>query len=294
VIKLIKFLKENNVILSIIFAILSFFSINYFSIPFVKSYEFFTLNTFGYFNIIGYYFIISYAIKKINSRKLKYSFLFSVLFSLAYVLGFSLKFVNDIFLIQNFFVFFGLLPILTSLFILLLLFLGQCIKKKSQNKNKELKIYGILNSDKFSFNLRVLIIFLCFSPCLLAFYPGSFTYDTIIQSAFFLDPIHAEVNPFIHNILVYIVLIISKKLNSEFIGVLLYTLAQMFIIALIASYSINVLDKLKINSRLKLFVFLFFCLHPVHHMFSVICTKDVLFSWFCMYFMLVLFSIFSS
>ncbi|MBE7708773.1 MAG: hypothetical protein E7Z88_08735 [Cyanobacteria bacterium SIG27] len=288
------FIKKNNTLFSIIFALLAFFGISIVTSAFTYSERYFTNNIFSYISILGYFYICKQSLKILNKRLLKYSLFFAISFSIALTFGYNLYWHLTVFKLNTILAIITLSPFLT-LITALLIQGSEILEEKIKNLKFSKKIDEIFfKGDKKSFWFCFLFILLCHIPAFLAYYPGIFSYDLLFQIVFFSKDEWIEIHPLLHNLILLTAITINKLSNSDTLGVLCYTIFQTSIIFSIYSYCINVLSKYKANFYIKVFALLFFALHPMSHLFSIISTKDVLFSTFILFFVVQLFELFQN
>lgn len=221
-------------------------------------------------------------------RLLKYSSLSSFVFSFLFTLGYStarhataFKF-NFIFFLILLFVLFVFNFIVFKYF------------EKIKNFTNKIKLPEIIEklffrADKSSFINCFLVIFISYFLVLLAYFPGLFNYDVLFQANFFVNHDYIEIHPIFHSFLIYITFLYGAHIKSGTVAMFTYSAIQMGIMALIFSYCIFVLSKYKVNSIVKFLSLIFFALHPINRLFSIVATKDVMFSGLVLLFCLFLF-----
>lgn len=130
-----------------------------------------------------------------------------------------------------------------------------------------------------SFWGRTILFLIMWTPSLLAVFPGAFAYDAAEQwrqvREWDLDSIH----PIAHTLLVGGCLEGGTQLFGSYnAGIFLYTILQMFVLALIFSESIAFLERYRVRNSIRVAAFLFWGLSPVVQLFVVCTTKDIYFS----------------
>lgn len=289
-----KNLKEKSNLFSLIIALFACFGM----INILKSQIIYaktlTNNIFIYPTIIGFYFICKRTIKYLSATNLKHPLIVSILFALSIVIGNSLDVHHTIFKFKNILNFFLIFP-MTFLLINTLFANANKIYEKISSLKYSQKIENLFFKPTKKCFLNCFIFFLiCYLPVFLAYFPGIFTYDVFYQMNFFVDPNHAENNPFLHNLLVYCALFINQIAHSKLLGVLCYTILQASIMFSIFSYCIQILSKYNINHYFKLLALLFFAIYPLNHVFVITSTKDTLFSGFVLLFVLQLIDLYQN
>ena len=228
------------------------------------------------------------------TRILKYSLIFSLIFSFLTFLGYKLDRFFDIFTSNNILVF-----VFSLIFSFLLCFLFLKYLPWLNNKIEKVKLYKKIENIFFKDEKRcffncLIFILICYIPAFLAYFPGVFTYDVIWEADFFIKHDYIEIHPITHCFLVYLTLILSSFLKSSTIAIFLHVFFQMLVLACVFSYCIFIFSKYGINSFVKIFALLFFAFHPINQMFSLITTKDSLFGAFVLLFILLLIDLFNN
>lgn len=288
------FIKKKETLFSFIFALMACVGISIITSDYVYNKRFFTNNIFSYVSVLGYFYIFKHTLKILNKRLLKYSISFAIPLSIAFAFGYNTYWHFTIFKPNTIPAIICLIPILTLLTALLIK-QSETVQEKIKNIKYNKKIEEIFFSGNLkSFWYCFIFILICHIPAFLAYYPGIFTYDLLYQITFFTKGEWIEIHPLLHNVILLIAMLINKTFNSETLGVLCYTIFQTSIVFSIYAYCINALSKHKVNFYLKLFTLLFFALHPMSHVFSIISTKDVLFSTFVLFFIVQLLELFQN
>ena len=213
-------------------------------------------------------------------RKLIYSLIFPFCFIYCYVLGYN---------IINYGTYSYGLKIINPYTILAFVLLSLCCfilyskLDKIENSIFNIKVFPIIDKLFFQNNSKsfwfcFLLISICHLPAFLAYFPGIFTYDTMYQIEFFVNNDYREIHPLLHNFIIYGVFLFSKIFKTSWGGVFLHTIFQSFIMISIYSYCIIFLSKYNTTKIIRLFALLFFAFYPTNQVFSLIATKDVLFS----------------
>lgn len=124
-----------------------------------------------------------------------------------------------------------------------------------------------------------IVIFLCWLPCYLAYYPGIFSYDMDSQMPQVLGTVsYSRYHPPLHTFFWDVCLFIEEKTGIT--GLVIYSIVQMALLSLAFTYLLRFLIKRNVRNRLILLCLLFVCLNPVIAIFSFIPTKDALFAVF--------------
>ena len=128
------------------------------------------------------------------------------------------------------------------------------------------------------FLLIWLIIFICWIPVFLAFYPGAFVYDAQDEYVQVASRIFTTHHPLTHVLLLGGFVCLGNKLFASYnIGIAMYTFSQMVVLSGVFSYTVLYI-KDKIAKQKIIFVILFYGFFPVIPMYAVCSAKDTLFT----------------
>jgi len=146
------------------------------------------------------------------------------------------------------------------------------IKKAEDTKQK------VVAGKIKSFLLTWLIIFVCWIPVFLAFYPGAFVYDAQDEYVQVASRMFTTHHPLTHVLLLGgFVCFGNKFFNSYNIGIAMYTIFQMLVLSGIFAYTVSYL-RTKLSKKVCVAVTLFYGLFPVIPMYAVCSAKDTLFN----------------
>lgn len=286
-------IKENKVIKNVVAFILSYLSTEAFAyvVKLGKSdTELFSMLDYGtnilyvFVFALGVFLISRYIM--LEDKKIKViSFIFGMIISVLSVWGAYSLFINDIFISKKEIVIQIILigglnlvftPVVAEVFLLMQKFDKWCECKK-ENKSYSKK-------NNFLYFLIVWIaIFLCYMPVFLANWPGNFVYDASYQLWEVISDSYKTHHPLIHTWLMGTAYKIGVEWGSASKGFQIYTLLQMLILSSSFSYCLLYLRKRGMPRVFRVIAFLWFAIFPMHSIFSITATKDVLFAAFFMY-----------
>ena len=126
-----------------------------------------------------------------------------------------------------------------------------------------------------------LIIFICWLPYFLIYYPGFFTNDSIAELNMIVNNFStiSDHHTVIHLLFMAIPYNLGMALfNNSIIAASLITITQMVIMSLIFGKFIDFLYKRGVNKYILLAVLLYFAIIPVHAFYSISNWKDIIFS----------------
>lgn len=145
--------------------------------------------------------------------------------------------------------------------------------KLNSIKSSERKV-----SDKKIFGFVMVLLLICWLPYFLAYYPGIFAYDVGNQMRQITTGVYHTKHPLLHTFLIQIFYQLGEVMHSYTLGIALYSVFQMLLLASFISYAYVQLYDLNVGKKIRYIVLLYYALFPVHGMLSISVTKDVLFS----------------
>jgi hypothetical protein len=217
-----------------------------------------------------------------NPRVRRYSLVTAATFSLLYIIGFSISKYNG---------FIAVTASVTAFLKCLVAFIGITLVffallaiffEKATNcgfNDAKIKRTQIFFATRKAFVWRCAIIFICWLPYLIVYLPGFLQRDTASQIAQAMgDSILSNAHPIFTTLLFGIFIRFGMLLGSANIGILLYSLFQMIIVAAAFSYVLQYMAKQNIHIYVQTWTLLFFMLYPVNAFYSITMWKDTLFS----------------
>lgn len=121
-----------------------------------------------------------------------------------------------------------------------------------------------------------LLLFACYVPMFLIACPGSFAYDVPFQLRQVFTGAYSTHHPLIHTLLLGGCVALGRALGSIDLGAALYTLVQMALLS--ACFALTCASIVRrCGARAARRSLAFFALYPLHMLFAVNATKDVLF-----------------
>lgn len=225
-------------------------------------------------NLISFFLIFSlfkFALTKTSKQTIACGIVFSVLLSLSLITG---KCVYNNATLSSLFssakggiitlcCLYGFVSVFYATFILIANWLNKYAIEPTHKTFKILRfpfLYGIL-------------LFLCWLPCYLAYYPGIFAYDIELQTMEALGTVsYSRFHPPLHTFIWDICL--SLEQASGLNGLVMYSVLQMSIWAFALSCVLHFMVRKKYNSWLIAGSFCFFAFNPVIALFSFIPVKD--------------------
>lgn len=139
----------------------------------------------------------------------------------------------------------------------------------------------LLKRDQFflPFWSRMLCFLIMWLPVFLSIFPGAFAFDAPTEWEQFKSGELNAHHPIFHSFLIGICLEGGAKFTGSYnVGIAIYTIIQMLIMAAIFSYAISFMRRYKVPVLLRGIALIFWGLSPVVHLFVVSSTKDTLFS----------------
>lgn len=133
------------------------------------------------------------------------------------------------------------------------------------------------------------ILMLSYLPIFLSQWPGNFVFDSSYQLAEVYYDSYKTHHPLLHTLLMGKAYLFGKQMGNVSAGCQLYTLLQMLILTSAFAYLLFYLYKKGVPRCIRIGVFLWFALFPMHPAFAISATKDVLFAAFFLYYAIFLF-----
>lgn len=210
----------------------------------------------------------------IKERKFKYICLFWFIIGLQFVAGGKLQTEGYLFN-DGLEILINILKIIviSIIFIILHYSILEVLKKIKKTEKKE-----EIENKKYKWLKYFLIIFICWIPTVLAFYPGILGYDggDQIGKYFFGNriPHHPILTTKIYTAFYYIGMLIE----SPTIGIFLFSITQMIFMASVFSYTVKFIEEHTQKKWIRNISILFYALYPYNQLFAITTTKDVIFS----------------
>lgn len=133
------------------------------------------------------------------------------------------------------------------------------------------------------------VIFCSYMPLFLACWPGNFVFDAKYQLQNVIENWYKTHHPLIHTLLMGKAYQLGQRVGDVSWGYQFYTLFQMLVLSSAFAYLVYYLYKKGVRRCFRVGVLLWFALFPMHALFAVSSTKDVLCAAFFLYFMVFLF-----
>ena len=125
-----------------------------------------------------------------------------------------------------------------------------------------------------------MIILLCWFPVLLAYWPGIMSYDSHRQFNEAYSGIYWELQPILHTFLIHMAITIGQQVGSPEVGVALYSIAQMIVLAMSLAYLTSFIYKISKKIAVIIISLCFYAFLPITSVLSISVTKDIFFTAF--------------
>lgn len=211
-----------------------------------------------------------------NERKFKYICFFWSIISIQFILGSNLQNKGHLFnSVSSFIINIVKFILMSIIFISLhycILELIKQINKREKEETKEIK------NKKYRWLIYFLIIFICWIPTVLAFYPSIIAYDGgyQIRKYFFLNQIPHH--PILITKIYTFFYALGLNIGSPTFGMFLFSLTQMTFMATVFSYTVKFIEDETHKTWLRNISILFYAIYPYNQLFSITTTKDVIFA----------------
>lgn len=126
-------------------------------------------------------------------------------------------------------------------------------------------------------------------PIFLSQWPGNFVFDSIYQFSEELHNSYSTHHPILHTLLLGKTYRLGEQMGNVSAGCQFYTLLQMLILSSAFAYLLFYLYRRNVPRCIRVGVFLWYALFPMHQVFAISATKDVLFAAFFLYYAILLF-----
>ena len=136
---------------------------------------------------------------------------------------------------------------------------------KKERKNKNIKVFFII----------WLVILVCWLPYILSYYPGGVYADTVrsIQQGMGREAISNN-NPILYALILKLFLNIGIMIKSEYLGIQLFSIAQVLVMSGAISYFIYLLYKKKISMKYIVLITAFFGIFKLIPVYAISIWKD--------------------
>lgn len=168
----------------------------------------------------------------------------------------------------------------TALGMLFLRFMPDVLFKKSlyseKGQNSDSRIGGACTARQIF--LLWAVLFACYIPCLLAFYPGLYNNDMVWQWGMYVSGNYNAHHPLIHTFLTGSLFELGKKVFGSYnAGLLIHSVLQLLIVSGSAAFALKYLIKTGASRRIFMAVLLFYALYPYIPVTGISTTKDTVF-----------------
>lgn len=223
---------------------------------------------------IAFFVLIRTGIKSFSKRRLKYSLWFAVPISIAFWFGH--KVINGSVEIREINLFD--IPVVIALIIIFILMSIVVLSYLDKKQFSFKKVPSFTKNKWFKYSL---IIFICWLPLFLAFFPGIVSSDNGVQiSQVIGDREWSNWHPVISTAFIGLPITIGMNVFGDLTaGIALATLIQMILLALIFGYVAEwIMSRVSSKKWIGYAFLLFFALCPVIASYSIVLWKDVMFS----------------
>ncbi len=235
---------------------------------------------------------------RLRDRRLKtVSTIGGILLGTAIVYGGYAHYVNDIFrsvpeTILQFFLIMGIGACTTPICAELLQLPGRVQKwyADKQIAQPTGRFYVFMNGHKRLYFLFVWgILMLSYMPVFLSQWPGNFVFDAKYQLSEVVNNSYHTHHPLLHTLLMGKAYQFGEQIGNVSVGYQFYTLIQMLILTGSFAYFLQYLFKKGVPRCIRIGALLWFAVFPMHSVFAISATKDVLCAAFFLYYAVFLF-----
>lgn len=162
-------------------------------------------------------------------------------------------------------------------FPVLILVLAGCDRDQQSSQN-ESPLAVLFAPKPRTFFLAWGAFFVSFVPALLAYFPGIFSYDFPTQINQIAENAVTTHHPILHSLLCYFFLNIGRVGSDCTVGAACYAIFQMICLSGCFAYSIFFMAKKRLRGTWIGIAVIFYLLLPIHALFSINATKDIIFA----------------
>ena len=273
--------NRNKKIISIVLALISsmFININLDKqMKFIESIQGNTIYSLLFF--VAFFVLIDKAISMKDKRMDIIAILLSLLLSICEVVGYSLDHYLDLSgVLLNGEIAVKCMVKTVALSIVIYSIIKIIYNALQSFHEVDLKTYDLFTFNRKSFIFLWGLIFLCWLPYLLCFFPGNLTPDSMSQICQGLGLTKVtNHHPVFHTALVSMTMNVGKILGNYNMGVAVYSVIQMLIMSAIFSYTVCYMAKKNIHIIIRILSVIFYALYPVHALYGMTMWKDILFA----------------
>lgn len=221
-----------------------------------------------------------------DKRLIRHAFLWGLLLAVSYVLGVNLSVQETVFpsvsgVLQSFMAAVCLSVAAASC-------IAPILKGKRDGRKPE-NMPGKRYSRWQVCLFYTMVIFVCWLPVFLAYYPSVFAYDAEGQLYQVIAGDYSTHHPLLHTLFLGAFFRLGGALGSYSVGMALHSIVQMLLMACGFALALSYLYEKGIARWKRLLLLAFYALFPTNSVLSISTTKDVLFSAFVLLYTLILY-----
>lgn len=162
-----------------------------------------------------------------------------------------------------------------------------------KNIGEKLKNNENVKAKKSSFFIYWGIIFVCYIPYFLTYYPGILSWDSLVQmqQGMGLQELTAH-HPLLHTLIITLCTKLGLLIHDSYtLGAAIYSILQMLFMSATFAFAVYYMKKNNVNKYVVIISLLFFALYPVMPIYAITMWKDVPFALFMLLFVIGLIEI---
>lgn len=221
-----------------------------------------------------------------DKRLIRHAFLWGLLLAVSYVLGVNLSVQETIFPSVS-----GVLKSFMAA-VCLSVTAASCIAPILKGKKDGGKPENIPGKEYLRWQVCLfytMVIFVCWLPVFLAYYPSVFAYDAEGQLYQVIAKDYSTHHPLLHTLFLGAFFRLGGALGSYAAGMAVHSVVQMLLMACAFASALSYLYEKKTARWQRLLLLAFYALFPTNSVLSISTTKDVLFSAFVLLYTLILY-----
>lgn len=238
------------------------------------------------FVFISSFITMKKVFQNIDKRKIIITSIFSIIFALIEVVcnsinvDYTLNHILNKWVLINFGGYYIISCIIINAVFNIFENFNKITRSKSIVKIKNEKINRIFKNDKIQFIICATLITFAWIPYFLKYYPGIVTPDSYTQIGMAVGYSNlSNHHPITHTGIIAIFVNIGAKIFKNInLGIALYSITSMIIMAILGSCVLIYLKKKGISKFIRIPILLYYMLYPVNGIYSITMWKDIFFS----------------
>lgn len=215
-------------------------------------------------------------------RKILFSGVLGILSGFCYVAGYYLDNYDSLDLLSGrFYLFWVLGSFLGALCVFGVFKVTEYVSEKADERlaHNDKNVEECKRKFRIPYWLCVVVLIICWLPAYLSIFPGAFNYDALAEWEQVVQGNITSHHPVLHVVVLGGLVEGFYALTGSYnVGIAVYTILQMAVLANVFALVIRFLAEFRLPAFFQVFTLAFFGLSPVIQLFSISVTKDTLFA----------------